>query len=398
MQTENKTLSTSMSKLGLEILRRSSPQENLVISPTSILVAMAMLHEGATGATRDEIASLFGRASESSFARQLGELLSKLTQQRILDDRALELIDEGEPEFRISPANSIWLQEGYEFRRAFADLVRSYLSGTVRTIDMIGNPASAAKEVNEWIDQATNGCIHALVSENNFSRLSRFLVCNALYFKATWKVPFGPPIPGEFHLLEGSTVNAQMIIGGGRGKRYAIEKHHWAVELSYANDDVAMIVIVPSERGPAPLRTLEDQLTTVLKKLSFKSFGSFDTFTIPAFSVSSILDISNHLRDVGIEMLFSEEAELSGISDARPLWVDSVLHGATIEVDRYGTEASAVTIALLFGAVPPPEPLDLVVDRPFIFMVIDKPTDTVLFLGRVADPTTGEGSLKAPDL
>lgn len=395
MQTESKTLSTSMSKLGLEILRRSSPQENLVISPTSILVAMAMLHEGSTGATRDEIASLFGRASESSFARQLGELLAKLTQQRILDDRVLELIDEGEPEFRISPANSIWLQEGYEFRRAFEELVRSYLSGTVRTIDMIGNPASAAKEVNEWIDQATNGRIHAMVSANNFSPLSRFLVCNALYFKATWMVPFGPPIPGEFHLLDGSTVDAQMIRGGGRGKRYAIAKHHWAVELSYANDDVAMVVIVPSEGGSAPLRAMENQLPTVLEELSFKSFGSFDTFTIPAFSVSSKLDISGHLRDVGIEKLFSKEAELSGISDARPLWVDIILHGASIEVNRYGTEASAVTIAVLFGALPPPQTLDLVVDRPFIFMVIDKPTDTVLFLGRVADPTTGDDSLKA---
>ena len=86
MQTESEALSTSMLNLGLEILRKSSPQENLVISPTSILVAMAMLHEGATGATRDEIASLFGRASESSFARQLGELLTKLTQQRIIDE------------------------------------------------------------------------------------------------------------------------------------------------------------------------------------------------------------------------------------------------------------------------------------------------------------------------
>jgi serpin B len=395
MPYEAKIMSTSISRLGLEIFQESSPLKNLVLSPTSILIAMVMLHEGSVGDTRDEIASLFVGALESSLAQQLSELLDELTQRRIFDDdRALGMFDEGEPELRISPVNSIWIQEGYKCKRAFMDVVRSDLSGVVHTIDMIGSPHVAANEVNEWVDQATNGCIDAMISEYDLSLLSRLLVCNALYFKATWMRPFDTPIPGKFHLLNGSSVRAQMMKGGGFGKRYAIETHYWAVELSYVNDDVTMMILVPSEPGVDALLALEDRLSAVLEELSFKPLGLGDYLTIPQFSVSSRLDISDNLREIGIERLFSREAELSGVSDAKPLWIDAILHGASIEVDRYGTEAAAVTMATFLAWIPPEPIIDLVVDRPFIFVIFDKPTETILFLGRVTDPTSGEGNLE----
>jgi serpin B len=390
-------LSRSISNLGFEIFQKSSPLQNVVLSPTSILNTMVILHEGSVGDTRDEIAKLFAGSSEASHAHQLGELLGELTQQRILDDdRALAMFHEGKPQFRISPANSIWIQEGFECRRAFMDVVRSDLSGEVRTIDMIGSPHSATHEVNKWVDQATNGRIKAMISADDLSRLSRLLVCNAHYIKATWMWPFAPPIPGEFHLLDGSTVPAQMMRGGGHGKRYAVGAHHyWAVELSYVIDDVAMIVIVPSEPGVDALQALEDQLPTVLKELSYKPLDPFDSLTIPQFSISSKLDISNNLRDIGIERLFSQEAELSRVSNAKPLWVDAILHGASIDVDRYGTEAAAVTMALVMYGLPSARSMDLMVDRPFNFVILDKSTETILFLGRVTDPTGVESNQEA---
>lgn len=397
MLPEANTLSRSIVNLGFEIFQRSSPLQNMVLSPTSILSVMVMLHEGSVGDTRDEIARLFAGGSEASHAHQLGRLLGKLTQQRVLNGiRASDMIAEGEAEFRISPANSVWIQEGYKCKPAFMDIVRSDLSGAVRTIDMIRSPQSAANEVNEWVDHVTNGRIGAMISGDDLSPLSRLLVCNALYFKATWMRPFAPPTPGKFHLLDGSTVRAQMMSGGGFGKRYAVADHFWAVELSYVNGNAAMIIIVPAESGADGLLALRDQLPAVLEELNFKPLRLADSVTIPRFSVSSRLDISDNLREIGIEKLFSQEAELSGVSDAKPLWVNSILHGASIQVDRYGTEAAAVTMARLLGALPPRQRLDLVVDRPFIFLILDKPTDTILFLGSVTDPVKAIRRRKIP--
>jgi serpin B len=363
----------------------------VTLSPTSILGAIVMLHEGSTGDTRDEVARLFAGASEASYARHLGELHNELIHQRSLqDDRVLIGIDEGEPQFRISPSNSIWIQEGYKYKRSYMDVVRSELGGTLRTVDMIGNPPSAASEINKWVDQATNGRIGTMISESDLSQLSRVIFCNALYFKATWMRPFAPPTPGEFHLLDGSTVHAQMMSGGGFGKRYAVANNLWAVELSYVIDDAAMILIVPSVPEADALLAVERELPTILEDLEYKPLGLFGTLTVPEFSVTSKLNIAGISRDLGVNLLISQDADLSAISDERPLWVDNILHGASIQVDMYGTEAAAVTMSMLIGALPPPQTIDLVVDRPFIFVVLDKPTDTILFLGRVADPTNGD--------
>ena len=174
-----------------------------------------------------------------------------------------------------------------------------------------------------------------------------------------------------------------------KGDKYIQSNEYWAIELPYYEQPISMTIFMPRKHWKKKFVALEKMLPDLIESLPITlvvGAPSLD-LTMPEFKISSLIDVSIHLELIGIKRLFSREANLSGISDVKPLWVDGILHGACINVDRYGTEAAAATLAMLLGYVAPDEVVHLVVDRPFLFVIHDKPTKALLFVGRVIDPT-----------
>jgi len=215
------------------------------------------------------------------------------------------------------------------------------------------------------------------------------ILANTVYFISKWQNRFSPKDPNDFHLLNGSTIQTKMISTGLSNDMFRIEKDYIAVDLPYFDQPISMIIFMPSDHGKKNLVRLEKKLPDLINKLPLSGSKSNTraVLSMPEFTMSSTININEQMKQLGIKQLFSEKADLSGISDEKPLWIDKILHSAFILVDERGTEAAAATTSGMLGATLIDELIYLNIDHPFLFVIYDKPTKSVLFMGRVMDPS-----------
>lgn len=357
--------------------------DNLFFSPYSVSSALAMTWAGARGETAHEMADAlgFGRDPDRIHAA-FGELTGRLEQ-------AAGGGQEGEEvrRLRLSIANALWGQDGFAFAEAYRRLLTERYGAHLERLDFRGSPEQARATINRWVEQETEGKIEDLVPPGAIETDTRLVLTNAVYFKGAWTEQFseGSTRDAPFHLLDGETVQAPMMSRTG-GYPYAERQGYRAVELPYAGGDTAMLVVVPDEGAfgrvegtfsAGELDTLADALETRQVRLG-----------LPRFEVTTAAPLGPALRDLGIERVFTDRADLSGIpAEPVDLYLDRVLHKAWVAVDEEGTEAAAATAASIALTSAPMNPVVLNVDRPFLFLIRHRPTGLVLFAGRVLDPT-----------
>ncbi|MDA0336515.1 MAG: serpin family protein, partial [bacterium] len=363
---------------------RADSKGNLFYSPYSISLALMMTWAGA----------------ESETSRQMADVLHvDLPEVRQHDafnalDQALarrgERVpsDEGATGFQLSVANAVWGQQGFSFEDAYLNLLAEHYGAGMLLVDFAGAADGSRQLINAWVAEQTDDRIEDLLPPGVVNALTRLVLTNAIYFRASWLEPFDPAATeeGPFTTLDGVRVTIPMMHHSIR-TGYAAGDGYQAVELPYAGQ-VSMIVIAP-EAGQ--FRAFEDGLDGAVLRGIVNGLGDYRVaLKMPRFEVSAEAGLSDVLKEMGMPLAFQAPgpdsgADFAGIDGRRDLFLQDVVHKAFVSVDEAGTEAAAAT-GVVAGVTSAPQPATLDVDRPFLFLIRDRETGAVLFLGRVVDP------------
>lgn len=353
---------------------------NLFFSPYSISVALAMTYAGAAGNTADQMAS------------SMHFTLPRDRLHPAFNAYALDLQNRAEAEtegtaFELSVANSLWGQQDFPFRREFLDLLAEHYGAGMRLVDFAADPEAARLAINGWVSDETRDKILDLIPSGAIDPLTRLVLANAIYFQAGWLHPFEAEATTTepFHLLDGTTVDAPLM-HQDRAYGRSVRDGYRAVELPYASGNMSMLILLPDEGefrsveealGPEMVQQLVDELT----------FGPV-ILSLPRFSYDSDFSLEAALRNLGMTDAFDPgSADFSGMDGRRDLFIGSILHKAFVSVDEHGTEAAAATAVIMeLTSAYLDEPIVFTVDRPFLFLIRDRETGSILFLGRVLDP------------
>jgi len=350
---------------------------NLIFSPYSISLTIAMIYVGARGETGEEIAKTL------NFTLSQGKLPKAFNR---LDLALARQGEKGKEEkFCLNLCNALWGQRGYLFDSAFLDTLAMNYGADIKIADFAEAPEDARRKINAWAQRETEGKIAILLPEGSITSITRLVLTEAACFRAEWLLPFtsNDTRMGNFTLLSGETVTVPLMQQTNLFK-YAKDENLQAIELPFEMGRFSLLILLPNEEGFGPF---EQQLQG--KRLeqiigNLRSAGQIE-LTLPKFKITSGFMLKSVLSDMGMATAFSPKADFSGIKPDGELFIEEVYQKAFISIDEKGAEASAATGAVLEPGVSLGT-VSLRVDRPFIFLIRDLDTGSVIFLGRVVDP------------
>lgn len=366
--------------------------ENLFFSPYSVFVALNLAYVGADGQTAAELREVLGAAlPEERWHGAVSEL-----------NRALQPAASGsKPPYTLAVANALWGQRGYAFLPGFTTTLSERYDAGLREVDF-ADPEPARETINRWVEEKTERRIKDLIPQGALSDLTRLVLTNAVYFKADWETVFadGFTQPKPFNLPSGETVAVPMMVRPDTETRYYRGEDYQAVLLPYRGGGAEMLILLPDAGAFA---AAENRLNAVmLGRLEAQLSAEQVVVELPKFKLEpDAIDLVAPLRALGLEQAFarppeppecrgslqtSSVADFSAADGTRCLFLSSAVHKAFVEVDEQGTEAAAATaLSMDASQSVEPEPIRLLIDRPFIFLIRDTETRTLLFMGRVLE-------------
>ncbi len=350
---------------------------NLFFSPYSISTALAMTYAGARGKTEKQMA---------------GALHFTLDQKRLHPAFAcLEAqfnAAQGNRDIELNVANALWVQKDYVFLKEFLDLTAKNYGAAPNHVDFKRACEAARKEINAWVEQKTKNKIKDLIKRGVLAPLTRLVLTNAVYFKGNWGSQFNKSHTKEglFRPATGKSVKAPLMTQT-QEFRYTESDSLQILELPYVGDDLSMIVLLPGKiDGLAQLEAdlNPENLNAWMGLLRKREVVVF----LPKFKMTSQLSLAETLASMGMPDAFGANADFSGMDGTKTLYISDVIHKAFVDVNEEGTEAAAATAVVmrLTSALPTPLPV-FRADHPFVFLIRDKHSGSILFLGRIVDPT-----------
>lgn len=377
----------------------ASGEGNLCVSPYSIQSALAMTFAGADGETRAEMARVlhFGDATDvaASFAALQHSLEEMSTKTLELAKKSKEFGGPSEP-ITLNIANRLFAQKDYDFRPAFLSLAKQNFGAAFEPLDFITNPAAATQHINKWVADQTRDKIRDLIPANALNRLTRLVLANALYLKAPWADAFSEKTtqPESFHVRGGVPVNIPTMRKTARFG-YAKREGFTAVSLPYIGDDLQFLVLLPDEVNG--LHALESKLTADVLAECAKLETQDVNLHLPRFKLEPpTIALAETFQALGMNTAFDipqGSANFDKIAPRKPndyLYISNIFHKTFIAVDEKGTEAAAATAVVMMRATaiarPKPPPIEVKIDRPFIYAIQHVPSGVCLFLGRITDP------------
>jgi len=392
---------TATNKLAVDLHRQlATGNENLCVSPYSIESALAMTFAGTDGETRTEMARVLHFPSDASaVSASFASLQHSLEEMSV---KTAELVKESkrfggpsEP-ITLSIANRLFAQKGYDFREPFLALVKQNFGAAFELLDFVHDSSRATQHINKWVADQTRDRIRDLIPSGALDETTRLVLANALYLKAPWVDPFSEKAtrPEPFHIHGSAPVDIPMMRKRDKHFGYAKGEGYTAVSLPYAGYDLQFIVLLPDDVNG--LRALESQLTSQMLAKCAKLETREVDLHMPKFKIEppTIL-LSEKLEVLGMKTAFNKpagSADFDRMAPRKPndyLYISQVFHKTFIAVDEKGTEAAAATaVAMMAGTalIQRPPPVEVKIDRPFIYAIQHVPTSVCLFLGRVTDP------------
>lgn len=351
---------------------------NRVISPASIALALGMARAGAKGQTATEMDKVLHDLATDEHAAWLNAL------DVALGSRSGTFKDQSgkDQPVTLRIANSTFSQNGMKLQDAFLSALASRYGAGVRLVDYKTNPEAARVGINAWVADQTEQRIKELLAAGAITPDTRLTLVNAVYLKAAWLTPFNEADTkdGPFTRADGSTVTAKFMNTIGQ-LGYAATGGWQAVDLPYVGGSLAMTLFVPDSTGRGLNAAAFDAAVAALKPRSV-------TLSYPRHSIESKLELEQVLPALGMPTAFIPgKADFSGMTTEEQLFISAVIHQANMDVDEKGTTAAAATAVVMRATALPAEPVTLRLDKPFYFALRDVPTGTILFLGRVTDPT-----------
>ena len=382
-EAEVEALVSANTAFALDLYQRLRRGEgSIFFSPYSISVALAMTYAGARGATAEEMArvlhfDLFGETGGSAprLHSAFGELIRRVN----------ALGEAGN--YQLSVANALWGQKGAGFLPGFLDLTRTHYGAGLREVDFASATEAARKTINAWVEEETQDRIEDLIPPGVLDALTQLVLTNAIYFKGTWASQFSREATREepFTLPDGDRVTVSMMRRTGE-YRYAESEALQVLELPYAGDDLSMVVLLPRKVGG--LSDLERRLTPENLHGWLAGLRSRRVqVSLPRFTLASGFRLAEALRALGMADAFTPgRADFSGMNGRRDLYISAVLHKAFVEVNEEGTEAAAATAVVMVKSAAPSPPVVFRADHPFLFLIRERPSGSILFLGRLLNP------------
>lgn len=354
---------------------------NLIYSPYSISLALAMTYAGARGETESQMAKTLHFLPQGQ--GQLHSTFNALDLQ--LAERGKAASDEETP-LQLNIANAVWAEQTYPFLQRFLDTIALNYGAGIRLADFINQYEAVRKEINNWVSHQTEEKIKDLIPEGVLNPDTRMALVNAIYFKADWLSSFDADSTQDapFHLLDGSEITVPMMNKDAL-IHYAKGDGWQAVELPYQGGTAAMDIIVPDEGRFEEIGSDLDYETAsaILGSLQPAPLS----LGLPKFKFESEFGLADQLKALGMTDAFDPDlANFTGMSERDDLYISAVVHKAFVAVDEKGTEAAAATAVIVGVTSARLSDLTLIVDRPFIFLIRDIPTGQILFIGRVLNP------------
>jgi serpin B len=364
--------------------------ENTVFSPASIAAALRMALCGARGKTAAEIAAalhLSGPEAASEGLRLLsGELSGASGAGDARDPR------DGGAAVTLRAPNTMWVQAGLALLPEFTAQLREAAAVTVRQADFRAAPEKARAEINQLIEEQTAGKITGLLGPGAIGPLTRLVLASAVYLKAAWAYPFPAHATGDAPFYPD---------GGGTGPAMTVRMMRRTADLPYLRGEGYQAVLLPYKASRLAMGVVlpDGALSSLAARLAGRGLRGLlaaaarrrVALSMPRFRQRAGFGLVPVLRQLGIDAAFTDRADFSGITRDERLVIDAVAHQAYIDVDEQGTEAAAATAITMrpTAIIRAPEPVTMIVDRPFLFAIIDTDTGLPLFLGQVRRPATG---------
>jgi serpin B len=355
----------------------ANAKDNLFFSPYSIFTALGMTYEGARGQTADEIRTVFHFPADKQTRWSLFKAL-------------LEKLNANDTGCVLSTGNALWIQKDFDILNEYVNTVRTYYKAEAENVDYIKAAEQARQRINSWVENQTCGKIKDLIPAGMLDSDTRLVLTNAIYFKGDWLKQFNASLTKEmdFHPDATTTVKVQMMVRKDDESkfRYADTDGLQVLEMPYSGEKLSMLVLLPKA---GTTESLEKALTP--QNLSSWKGGLKDRRVdvyFPKFKLETKYFLGNNLANMGMPSAFSAAADFSGIDGKKDLCISDVIHQAFVSVDEEGTEAAAATAVVmkLSGPVGPAIPV-FKADHPFIFLIQDRETGNILFMGKVVDPT-----------
>ena len=347
---------------------------NLCVSPYSISSALALTYGGARGNTAVQMAkALHFTLDDANLHEAFGSLNGALKERG------------ASGEVQLSLANALWGQRDREFLGGFTTLGREHYGAGLMPVDFAGNSVEAAEEINAWASEETGGRIGSLIDPGLLDPSTMLVVSNATYFNGGWASKFESDKTWEepFWVTPDSSVMVEMM-HQTRRFRYTETGELKILEMPYVGGDLSMIVLLPREK--TGLAGVERYLTLKSLRIWLRQLQEEDLIvSVPRFKAGSDLLLNDVLKGMGMKDAFAAgAADFSGMTGGKELFIGAVVHKALVEVAEEGTEAAASTAVVMKKG---PAPKQFRADHPFIFLIRDKISGSILFMGRVADPT-----------
>jgi serine protease inhibitor len=358
-----------------DALAIKNAEGNLFFSPYSISTALAMTYTGARGATASEMAEVlcFPFTDIEKIASGFGSLQKQLQ------------ADPKTSGYQLSVANALWGQKGYSFLPAFIDLNKKYFGSGLTELDFAQSEA-ARKTINTWIEKQTKEKIKDLITPGSIDAMTRLVLTNAIYFKGDWASKFKTENTKEanFNVTADKAVKVQMMYQKA-DYQYGANDDMQVLQMPYKGDELSMLILLPKK---AVLEKIESELNAknLQSYLSLLHKQEIEV-SLPKFKMTcGTVELKGILAQMGMKEAFSDAADFSGMSGKKDLLISNVMHKAFVEVNEEGTEAAAATAVGMRLTAVLAEPLIFRADRPFIFMIRDNRSQSILFMGRVVNP------------
>jgi serpin B len=390
----------AVNALGLDLLAKGTDANtNALLSPYSIQSALAMTYAGAAGETRTQMAKVLHYPEDETALHQSFTDLQKALEAvtKTTAERAKIAKDQGGPgePFVLTVANRLFGQDGYAFRQPFLELVKDRYRAPLEMMDFIHDADKERLKINGWVEEQTHKRIRDLIPANGLNDETRLVLVNAIYMKAPWAETFseGTTQPLPFQVKGNETLKVPTMRRTAH-MGYAQREGYQVITVPYIGGDMQLLVLLPDAKDG--LAAMEAKVTPDILSGCAKPGTSEVELFLPRFKMEPpLFKLGKVLCSLGMAGAFDKpqgSANFDRMAPRKPndyLYISEVFHKTFLALDEKGTEAAAATAVVMMRAtafIEKPKPLEVRVDRPFLFAIQHRPSGTCLFLGRVTDP------------
>jgi len=375
--------------------KQKEENKNVFYSPYSISTALAMTYEGAKGKTAEEMKEVFYFPENSILRPNSAAVYNN--------------INKGDKNYELKTGNALWLQQDYPFLEDYLTRVEDYYGGKAANLDFISETEKSRQTINIFIEEQTNNRIKDLIPQGVLKPDTRLVLTNAIYFKGTWEWEFDKSDTREqdFKISEDNVIKTEMMFMEPEKTNfnYAQTEKLQILELPYKDNEVSMLILLPRQGEEYDYQTgesitfnynLEDIELTSEKLSEYKNQmkeTKLDSISLPKFEFDSKYFMKDTLTALGMPTAFKDPAlsgldgaDFSGMTAERELFISAVIHQAFVKVDEQGTEAAAAT-AVVKGLTSAMPRNVFQADHPFVFIIQEKETGNILFMGKVVNPS-----------